>query len=259
MRKFFETILFPGNDEKGVQLGNQKAHRTNTNTNSNKRGGKKTRIIFTKKRWTSRRERRKARSLRRKNFKRGPREPLFGNFVSSIVPGRRCYDDARSEIRVDLRTKYKHWEDYGAELILSSNELPSARCRRHYQIIERCNSALSTLHPRLLHRLPYSCHSFPPTKPHTTRYPFFFVSKTLARTLYIRIVCFIVLSYSFSKKIRENRLLYYRSIYFFFSKWRKKWIRKFFVSQNPPFWTKKQVRAFAKCDWERHLLLLPIY
>lgn len=54
------------------------------------------------------RERREARSLRRKNFKRGPREPLFGNLVSSIVPGRRCYDDARSEIRVDLRTKYKH-------------------------------------------------------------------------------------------------------------------------------------------------------
>lgn len=103
-------IFFPQvcNDEKGVQLGNSKRN----NSNSNKREGKKKpRIIFTKKkkRWTStERERREARSLRRKNFKRGPREPLFGNLVSSIVPGRRCYDDARSEIRVDLRTKYKH-------------------------------------------------------------------------------------------------------------------------------------------------------
>jgi len=34
-------------------------------------------------------------------------------------------------------------EEITGELVLSFNEIPSARCRRHYQIIERCNSALS--------------------------------------------------------------------------------------------------------------------
>lgn len=38
-------------------------------------------------------------------------------------------------------------EEITGELVSSFNEIPSARCRRHYQIIERCNSALSRLHP----------------------------------------------------------------------------------------------------------------
>lgn len=105
----FLKILFPTQNDFFSQVTMKKVFNSGTaqtNANSNERKEKKKpRIIFRKKAGQGKEERRGPSG---KNFKRGPREPLFGNFVSSIVPGRRCYDDARSEIRVDLRTKYKH-------------------------------------------------------------------------------------------------------------------------------------------------------
>lgn len=67
---------------------------------------------------------------------------LFGEFVLSIVPlsvgiaitPPRFAQIYESSINI---------EEITGELVLSFNEIPSARCRRHYQIIERCNSALS--------------------------------------------------------------------------------------------------------------------